>query len=532
MSENVIIIGSGIAALQLATHLQNHMNVIIITKSLKNISNSYKAQGGIAAVISDKDDYQSHIEDTLSAGRYHHSYQEVEKLVKEGSVAVQELIENGLLIDRHKNGEIALGLEGAHHHKRIVHCGGDATGKFVMEHLFQQLGAHVTIVENELAYELILAKDHHKVVGVKTKTENDDIKKYFGRHIVLATGGIGSLYPYTSNHAELIGDGIAMAYRAGAELVDLEFIQFHPTLLFVNGKAKGLVSEAVRGEGGILIDENGTEIMKHIHPLKDLAPRHIVAQQIFQTLKQHKNVYLNIKQIKDFQKKFPTITRLCEESGINLENGLIPIAPGSHFFMGGILIDCYGRTTVQGLYAIGEVACSGVHGANRLASNSLLEGLVFGKRVAQFINQSDCYTVADNQDQDKKHDKPLTQQALANLSIQELKQNMLENVGIIREQSTLKHHLDWLCHLNVTSFFDCPLDQLSKDEIEKITMFTNSYLITKAALMRTESRGAHIRTDFHKELDNWKGKHIVHSINKEIEIRSGFHEQHQVTLHA
>ncbi|WP_018664694.1 L-aspartate oxidase [Heyndrickxia acidiproducens] len=530
MKENIIIIGSGIAALQLANHLSDRYNVIIITKSAKKTSNSYKAQGGIAAVLSPEDRYESHIQDTLMAGRYHHANEEVEKLVKEGTQAVKALIASGLPVDRLENGGLDLGLEGAHHVNRILHCGGDATGKYVIEQLLMQLGKKATFIEHELAFELMLSLDKQHVIGVKTKSKSGEVKQYFGSHIVLATGGIGSLYPYTSNHAELIGDGIAMAYRAGAELADLEFVQFHPTLLFVNGRTKGLISEAVRGEGAILVDEDGNKIMAHAHPLKDLAPRHVVAHKIYQTLKQQKKVFLDIRNLEHFEERFPTITEICRQSGIDIHSGLLPVAPGSHFFMGGILVDTFGRTTVHGLYAIGETACSGVHGANRLASNSLLEGLVFGKRLAVFLNSHAPVHRSHDIVEDKR--QPLSSKLLDRLNMVELKKAMMERIGIIREETALQAHLEWLKSLNVNEFFQQSLDHLSREEIEKVFMFTNSCLIAQSALFRTESRGAHIRSDYPEERGDWKDQYIVHSIAKGIRIRRGFHEQNQTSVHA
>ncbi|MDQ0214571.1 L-aspartate oxidase [Oikeobacillus pervagus] len=526
---NVIIIGSGISALQLSKYISEPLNVIIITKLATTVSNSYKAQGGIASVLSEKDQFTFHIQDTLTAGRFHQSEEAVNRLVQEGSAIVKGLVQEGLPVDRDSDGHIDLGLEGAHSQKRIVHCGGDATGKHVVDYLLETIHDRVTIMEHEFAYELLLTEDRSQVIGVKTKNEQGEIKEYFAQHIVLASGGMGGLYPYTSNQSVIFGDGIAMAYRAGAELTDLEFIQFHPTLLYVNGETKGLVSEAVRGEGGILVDEDGKRIMENVHPLKDLAPRHVTAFEIYKTRNQGKNVFLNITDIDHFSSKFPTITKLCEENGISIEKGLIPVTPGSHFLMGGILIDAFGRTSLKGLYAIGETACSGVHGANRLASNSLLEGLVFGKRTAEFINHAPIETFPESTV--FSYQSAIHQDEVEDLSKTELQQSMMEHLFVVRDEQSIQEQIDWLRSHHVESFFQRSLEQLSIDKIQLVFMYMNSYLVSTSALLRKESRGAHIRADFPKEELFWKDQQIIHTVNQ-VEVRSCFYEHDQVRTYA
>ncbi|MGG4042156.1 FAD-binding protein, partial [Bacillus smithii] len=290
---DVVIIGGGVAALQLARCLHPQFHVVIMTKSKIRNSNSYKAQGGIAAVVSETDRLDLHVQDTLVAGRYHQSTKVVDSLVREGSEVVKELIKSGLPVDRNETGEVALGLEGAHSRRRIVHCGGDATGRYLIEFLLDRLPPNVEIVENELVFELLLTNDRSRCIGVAAKSVDGSVHRYFGRHIVLATGGAGALYPYTSNHPGMIGDGVAMAYRAGAAVADMEFVQFHPTLLYVDGETKGLISEAVRGAGAILLDGKGRRIMEGVHPQKDLAPRHIVAYEIYKRRAEQQDVFLD-----------------------------------------------------------------------------------------------------------------------------------------------------------------------------------------------------------------------------------------------
>ena len=357
---DILIIGSGIAALQCARSLGPHFTVHIITKSTIYMSSSYRAQGGVAAVTTASDHVQLHINDTLEAGVHHHDTIHVESLIKGGATFIQSLIQEDLHFDKNKDGTIALGLEGNHSRHRILHAGGDQTGKMFVDYLLTQLPPSVTIQQHELAYELLLNTDGACIGLVTLK---DGVRtKYFAHHIVMATGGAGALYPCTSNFRTNTGDGIALAYRIGAAISDMEFMQFHPSLLYVNGEGKGLVSEAVRGEGGIFVTAERKPIMQGIHPLLDLAPRHITAHTLYTRRARGEETFIDISAISNFETHFPTITALCNEHDIDLENGLIPVIPGSHFLMGGIIADDCGRTSIKQLYAIGEVACTGVHG--------------------------------------------------------------------------------------------------------------------------------------------------------------------------
>ncbi|MBM7648965.1 L-aspartate oxidase [Bacillus ectoiniformans] len=527
---NVIIIGGGVAALQMARHLRLQYHVMILTKTSIRESNSYYAQGGIAAVIDKEDSFTAHANDTYSAGRYHHSVQEVQCLVEEGALAVKELLSEGFPADKSANGEISLGLEGAHGAKRIVHAGGDATGRHTVEHLLKSLPENVEIIEHEMAAEIILSSDRSACCGVKTIGKDGTCKNYFAQHIVMATGGAGALYPFTSNQQTLIGDGIAMAFRAGAEVADMEFMQFHPTLLFSQGETKGLVSEAVRGDGGVLVNEAGKRLMEGVHPLKDLAPRHITAYEIYKARARGEEVYIDIRKIRRFKEKYPTITALCRRNGLSIEEGLLPVAPGSHFLMGGIVVDTYGRTKVKGLYAIGETACTGVHGANRLASNSLLEGLVYGKRTAHFINHSPVVVPLEDQPL-FKYEEQINGKTSSLLSKEVLQQSTMAAAGMIRTGSALKHHLQMLEALDMKDFMQKGIDDLSADEAERLFMQINSYLISRAAWLRTESRGAHIRSDYSEEDRNWSGKQIIQTIHA-TQIRRSFYEWNQARVHA
>lgn len=502
---DVLIIGSGIAALQLATSLSHDINVRILTKSSIKNANSYLAQGGIAAAIGIQDDPSKHFTDTLEAGRFHNNEEVVREILNEAPALIWDLSKQGNIFDKDHNGNLLLGLEGAHSEKRIVHSGGDATGKNIIEYLIGTLKEHIKVEENVFAYELIIDQKQKRCIGVKAKNQDGTIRFFYGTNVILATGGCGQLYPFTSGAPTVTGDGIAMAYLAGAEIIDMEFIQFHPTLLFKDGQTKGLISEAVRGEGAILVTEDGTPIMEGVHPLKDLAPRHVVSQIIFDYIENGHEVYLDIRPIKNFEKRFPSITAICEKNGIHLSEGRIPVVPGSHFLMGGIKTDLTGRTSLEGLFAIGEVACTGLHGANRLASNSLLEGLYQGKQLSSWINSNS-----------EKHPIPEMPKSLDSIKakkallpdVQALKDMMMKRVGIVRSKELLEAQKNWLEQFHLHELKE--LDSYSIQDITTIFMYVTASLITEAALNRTESRGGHFRSDFpHEDDETWYKKIII-----------------------
>lgn len=519
---DLLIIGSGIAALQTARLISNHFSVAIITKDRIRTSSSYRAQGGIAAVTSRADSFEEHIEDTLQAGEHHHYLPHVTALVQDGASAMQQLLEEGLPIDRQDNGEPLLGLEGAHGKHRIVHAGGDQTGKYLVEHLLQQLPPNVTIYEHEMAYELLLNHEGH-CIGAKTVHDGEHTS-FFAHDTILATGGAAALYNCTSNFETNTGDGIALAWRAGAKIADMEFMQFHPSLLYVNGKGCGLVSEAVRGQGGKFVDEHSESIMANIHPLGDLAPRHITAHTLHQKQQAGEQTFLQIDTIDHFAEKFPTIATLCTANGVQLANGRIPVAPGSHFLMGGIVANSHGETSIPHLFAVGEVACTAVHGANRLASNSLLECIAFGHRLADYIN-------THGRSQQNFVVRPAEQQnkAITTFSRHELQTHMTNSLGIIRDQQTMEAFLQ-----SLPSFEDLltvRLDHMPTDRIERILMHAVARMMTTAALTRTESRGAHIRTDFPQMERQWGEKWILFEKNN-MNVRKHKDEYNQVRQHA
>ncbi len=517
---NVLIIGSGIAALQLAATLKQNLNVMVLTKAFTKNGNSHLAQGGVAAALGVKDDPNLHFLDTLEAGRFHNNSNAVQALTKEAPEIILGLLKAGCSFDLNEEGELKLGMEGAHSEKRIVHSGGDATGKAIVEFLVSQLGKHISIQENVFVYEL-LRNDAGECIGVKGKRPDGTTELFYADHVVLATGGCGQLYQFTSNAETVTGDGLALAYLAGAELVDMEFIQFHPTLLFTGGETKGLISEAVRGEGAKLVTDDGIFIMDGVHPLKDLAPRHVVSQTIYEYLKIGKQVYLDISSIENFPDRFPTVTAICRESGVELEAGKVPVAPGSHFLMGGVKTDELGKTNIKGLYAIGEVASTGVHGANRLASNSLLEGLVYGRRLGNWLNDQPLGHSIGGSRIETIEVQETRKLPLPNKLI--LQQTMMDRTGIVRQNGALTMQKNWLESFQLDEWMKTPLDGYSITEINGVFMLITAWLVTEAALARTESRGGHFRADFPEEDNvNWLKKHIVHKRKTE---RDGQNEQ-------
>lgn len=390
---DVVIIGSGIAGLYCALHINSELQVAVITKANIDESNSYLAQGGIAAVISKEDQFIGHIQDTLTAGAGLCDEAAVKVLVEEGPENIRELIDMQIPFDVNSEGDLLITREGGHHMHRIVHCGGDATGKETTK----QLGRLAATKENlhffMESYLVDLLTDDDGVCGALV-TVGDDYKILKTKNLVIATGGIGQLYKYTTNPVGAVGDGIAAAARVGATLSNMEMVQFHPTTLIPNDNPERLflISEAVRGEGAVLRNYRGEAFMQGKHPLADLAPRDVVTREIIKELKLNggDRVFLDTSSMTTefFSNRFPTIFRQCGEQGIRLTSDFIPVRPAQHYFMGGVKTDVDGKTNIKGLFCCGECAESGIHGGNRLASNSVLECLVFGRRSARYINDN------------------------------------------------------------------------------------------------------------------------------------------------
>lgn len=508
-----ILVGSGLAGLYAAFLASKHGNVALLTKSNVRESNSYFAQGGIAAVTAEGDAPLFHFQDTITAGRGLCDYPAVEVLVNEGPQRIHELIEEGMRFDT-ENGTIALGLEGGHHHKRILHAGGDATGKMVTNFMISEVlkCPTISIFDNHAVIDLLC--DEKGCYGVRAWDFNKGKEElFFAHNVFLTAGGTAALYKRTTNPHTTIGDGLALAYRAGCLIEDMEFIQFHPTAMYIPTGDAYLVSEAVRGEGARLYNQQGERFMVGKHELAELAPRDIVAQCIYQQMQEHNQeyVYLSLKHLPPemIKKRFPNIFEKCEELGFDMTDK-IPVAPAAHYTVGGVKTDLSGRSNIPHLYVCGELASSGIMGANRLASNSLIECLVFGKRAVEDSLQN-CRTESFPQVGPIYHMNPANQEAY-----NELKGNvaniMMQHAGIIRTEEGLREglrKLDALKNPQLEEKYE--YYSLAADNLQTVAR-----LIIRSALYRKESRGGHFRADFPKANDEAYLFHIIQQKDHEI----------------
>ncbi|TAA72720.1 L-aspartate oxidase [Planococcus salinarum] len=501
---DVCIIGGGVAGLMLAHSLPPHFKIAVLTKGAPANANSTLAQGGIAASLDFLDSPEAHAQDTLQATAGHSAPERVEILTREGASAIRELMADGLPYDKDDAGQPLLGMEGAHSIRRILHSSGDQTGKILMAYLMKKTENRIQLFSHHQALELLVKKG--ECLGVIAADKNGQRHVFKARHTVLATGGVGGLYSNTSNSPVAEGEGLSLAYRAGAILEDLEFVQFHPTILTIGGKSKGLISEAVRGEGALLVDKEGRSIMEGIHPWKELAPRDIVARAIESHWQLQGPVFLDARHISDFGDKFPAILKNCLAQELNPVTELLPVRPGAHFHMGGVKTDDKGGTNVQRLYAIGEVASTGVHGANRLASNSLLESIVFAKRLAGKLSET---FIAGSDD---VHIKDWNVAALPPPFLLPphhlLGTNMTKSVGIVRDKKELA---EFIRKFPLQSVDD--LLTLNNKEISSFHRSTACTLLATAAYLRDESRGAHFRRDRPSLSAHWQGKVIELSVD-------------------
>ncbi|WP_211653449.1 L-aspartate oxidase [Planococcus alpniumensis] len=510
---DVCIIGGGVAGLMLARSLPDHYSIAVVTKEHDGTGNTSLAQGGIAASLSFDDRPESHATDTLLASADHADAGRVEILVNEGSELMKNLLKHGLPFDGDELGRPALGMEGAHSQRRIVHAGGDQTGKMLMHYLMEETSGKITRFAFHQALELRM--ESGRCTGVLVSDRSGKRSVVQARHVVLATGGIGQLYSETSNSSVSTGDGLSLAYHAGAVLEDLEFVQFHPTVLTLECKSCGLISEAVRGEGAVLVAEDGKRVMDGIHPLKELAPRDVVARAIERHWQTEGPVFLDARELADFQQRFPSIYDNCRNHGIDPTKELLPVRPGAHFHMGGVKTDSYGQTSIPGLYAVGEVASTGVHGANRLASNSLLEGLVFARRLAERIKEEPQSSEKISSAQ--ADHVPCTY--FQGIDESQLKRNMTEMAGILREPYALQNFLQG------HPLKAYALEDYKDEAIAQIHRQTSCSLIATAALLREESRGGHYRIDMPEPKTEWAGKVIgisksgVHLTTRQTKIK-------------
>lgn len=502
---DVVVIGSGVAGLSAAINARKkNLSVLLLTKDLLSTGSTAWAQGGIAAALGPKDSPIQHLADTLEAGAGLCDQNAVKALVEEGPLAIKNLISLGTVFDLDSQGNVALTREGGHRQNRIAHAGGDATGAEISRALVSSVLADPMIQIFEHALVLDLLKDkNEQVCGVTLHVMGegliDGVGAALGRAVVIATGGLSAVFEQTTNPLVATGDGVALALRAGASVADLEFIQFHPTVLWVGEEARGsqpLISEAVRGEGAILLNEKLQPFMQNMHPMKDLAPRDVVAHAVVEEIRNSSSgyVWLDGRKLGEdiWRKRFPNILASCRKYSIDPMNELIPVVPAAHYSMGGVQTDMSGKTRVPGLFVVGEAANTGVHGANRLASNSLLEGLVVANRLAEHLENL------------PKQQEPVAAKANGELISGELRRSINQitttGAGAIRDENGLKNTLKEL-ELLVSK----KTKEGSTQAWEATNLFTVSTFIASAALMRQESRGAHWRQDFPKKDDkNWQ----------------------------
>jgi len=515
----VIVIGSGIAGLFTAIKASETRKVLMITKKSVLDSNTRHAQGGIAAVISDDDSPEYHFADTLMAGAGLCSREAVDVLVHEGPSGVQDLIRLGTEFDV-ENGELALTKEGAHSHRRILHANGDATGAEIVRSLSEQVRSHpnIELWDDHFVIDLVTTSTNEGVtcIGAIVQKASGERVVVRGDATILCTGGAGQLYRYTTNPDVATGDGIAIAYRAGAIIQDVEFIQFHPTSLCYPGAPRFLISEAVRGEGALLRNIRGERFMERYHPLLELAPRDIVARAIVDEMEATKSTYVYIDFTHESQEwvknRFPTIYETCMRYGLDLSADWIPVAPAAHYMMGGVKTDLHGETAVNRLFACGEVSSTGVHGANRLASNSLSEAIVFGRRIIERIAALSPLTVAlagaKGNERAPRTETPIQAVVERKLKLQKV---MLRQVGLKRTAAALQKGLDELSRQ--MAIFDHVLTK--REEYEFANLLTCAWLTTNAALLRQESRGGHYREDYPERDDAQWLKHILFQFGHE-----------------
>ena len=504
---DVVVVGSGIAGLTAALRARQVGSVMVVTKDILSAGSTRWAQGGIAAALGPGDTPDQHLRDTLVAGAGLCDEEVVLALVTEGPDAVRELIALGAQFDHTAAGELSLTREGGHLRDRIAHAGGDATGAEIQRALVAAVRAapDITVTEHALVLDLIPGASGG-VAGVTLHVmgegQHDGVGAVLCRAVVLASGGPGQVFSATTNPPVSTGDGMALALRGGAVLRDVEFVQFHPTVMWLGAASKGqqpLISEAVRGEGAFLVDDDGTRFMQGQHELADLAPRDVVAKAVMRRMREtgRQHMWLDARQLgaEKWERRFPTILATCRRVGIDPVTDLIPVAPACHYASGGVATDLNGQSTVPGLFACGEVACSGVHGANRLASNSLLEGLVFARRIAATL----------------EHGLPARQESatdtrvaglVSETMLPVLQTTMTEHAGVLRSSTGLDQGIRKLTAIGQETSVEP-----NTAVWETTNLLTVSATLVEAAKLREETRGSHWREDFpDRDDDAWSGR--------------------------
>lgn len=510
LETDFIVIGSGVAGLRAAIELAaSGANVTVLTKDKASESNTEYAQGGVAVVLSDDDKAELHEDDTLAAGDGLCDPEAVKTLVTEGTKYIKQLIDWGTEFDR-EGGKLIFTQEAAHSRRRILHAQGDSTGAEIVRALIARARQEKTINLAPFATtESLIVRDGH-CAGVRFL---DPVlrapREIYARAVIMCTGGAGQLYLHTTNPPVATGDGMAMGYFAGAEMADMEFIQFHPTALTLEGAPRFLLSEAMRGEGGVLTNRYGERFMPRYDDRGELAPRDIVARSIVSEMRRTgtRTVYLDMTALdKEFlEHRFPKIYETCKRYDLDITRDPLPVSPASHYVMGGVRTDLWGRTTIAGLYAAGEVACTGVHGANRLASNSLLEGLVFGARSGEAVLLDNAKAgVPRSGDPEPGGGNTSRSSEISTAVRKRIKRVMWERVGILRDRDSLQRA--------IREFDQIAAGDLSTSSRSFVTLAT---LVATAALWREESRGGHFRNDFPEPRDDWR-VHSIQSIGGDI----------------
>ena len=504
-----VVVGAGIAGLRASVELAAAGRVVCLAKREVTESNTQYAQGGIAAALSDDDEVSLHLDDTLKAGDGLCNAEAARILVEEGPARIEELIDWGTEFDR-AGTKIAFTREGAHSRSRVLHAHGDSTGREIGRALFLKAKALKQIIFREFEFTTELLLQDGRVMGVRVLDNGGQLHDIHAGAVLLATGGLGQVYSDTTNPAVATGDGVAMAYRAGAEVSDMEFVQFHPTALFLKGAPRFLLSEALRGEGAHLRNLELARFMHKYHEMGELAPRDVVARAVAHELEVTKRpdaaVYLDLTHLnaEKVRKRFPTIYSTCMQHNIDITEELVPIRPAAHYAMGGVRTNLDGRSSIPGLYAAGEVACTGVHGANRLASNSLLEGLVYGARAARAMRKEigSTHSVATAA-------LRTSVQGNGNLVdvekfIRKVQSLMWQHVAVVRDGKLLRQVLAELVAMKGSA--PAARDRRAQ---EAANILQTGMLIARSALAREESRGAHYRLDYPIKNDRKFGKHSV-----------------------
>jgi L-aspartate oxidase len=508
---DVLVIGAGVAGLRAALAVPSHVEVLVVTKDRIAESNSSYAQGGIAGAIGPDDRFEDHVADTITAGAGLCDPAIVDLVVREAPRAIQELIDWGTKFDL-EAGQLALTREGGHSQARIVHALGDATGFEMMRAVIQRAREtkNLTIWDDTFTIDL-LTHDGRCCGAILGRSDNSR-SLVWAKQVVLASGGAGMVYRETTNPPVATGDGMAAAWRAGAQLRDMEFMQFHPTVLYVAGSARFLITEAIRGEGAYLLDKDGHRFMPEIDPRAERATRDIVARAIFSVMErtQHPNVYLDLSHLpaEHVRQRFPGIAKVCAGFGLDITRDRIPVRPGAHYMVGGVSVDADGRTTLPGLWAAGEVTSSGLHGANRLASNSLLEGLVFGAICGKLAGEvaahmPDSFAVPPISFRiGPEHTETLDVSDITN----SLRSLMVRKLGIVRDRPRMleaDHDVEFWCRYVLARTFD------ERAGWELQNLLTVARLMIGSALERDESRGTHYRSDFPARDDAHWQRHIT-----------------------